>query len=87
MAVLFLQESKLRIEIEERLFNHAINYYQNAANSLSQLIKLFPLGGTANEISEEQKNDAVNLLKIAYRNETDGLSSISNILDAIYKIW
>jgi hypothetical protein len=60
---------------------------KNAANSLSQLKKLFPLDGAANAIGEKQKNEAVNLLKTAYKNETDGLSSISNILDAIYKIW
>jgi hypothetical protein len=87
LAVLFLQESKLRIEIEERLFNHAISCYQNAANLLSQLSKLFPLNKTTCEIGENQKNDAVNLLKLAYKNEMDGLTSISNILDKIYKIW
>lgn len=87
LAVLFLQESKLRIEIEERLFNHAINYYQNTANSLSQLIKLFPLDDDTKKIDEKQKKDAINLLKFAYKNEMDGLTTISYILDAIYKIW
>jgi hypothetical protein len=55
LAVLFLQESKLRIEIEERLFNHAISCYQNAANSLAQLIKIFPLDDTVRRLMKNKR--------------------------------
>lgn len=37
------------------LFNHAINYYQNTANSLSQLIKLFPLDDETKKIEKNKK--------------------------------
>lgn len=88
MAVLFLQESKLRIGILENMFDYAIEQYENCAKSLTQLSQLFPLTKELpTNISNHQREEAIALLKTAQNSERNGLAEINNILHEIYKIW
>ncbi len=88
LAVLFLQESQLRIGIWKDLFDYAISCYESTAKSLIRLSQLLPLNGEHNaDINEQQKNEAISLLKAAQRSEISGLAEINNILNEIYKIW
>lgn len=88
MAVLFLQESKLRIGILEDMFDCAIAHYENCAKSLTRLSQLFlPLQDLASSINEHQKLEAVDLLKAAQDSERKGLTAVNEILNEIYKIW
>ena len=87
-AVLFLRESKLRMDKFEKLFDSTISYYENAVNALNQLSQLFPLDSYHDyNIPESRKNVAIMLLKTAQRNEERGLEKIKYILNEIYKIW
>ncbi|MOA45587.1 hypothetical protein D3C78_1679950 [compost metagenome] len=88
LAVLILQESKLRIGIMGDLFDRAISKYEDTAKSLSRLSQLFPLQTEATlEIDEHHQDEGMLLLKTAQDSETRGLSEIKRILDEIYKIW
>lgn len=88
MAVLFLQESRLRIGILENFFDDAIVHYGNCAKYLTQLSVLFSLSGNvSSNINEHQAEEAVNLLRSAQNSEKNGLTVINNILNEIYKIW
>lgn len=88
MAVLFLQESKLRIGIFEDMFDCAIVHYENCAKSLTRLSQLFSLSNDYDSsINEHQKEEAINLLKAAQKSEINGLTEVNNILNEIYKIW
>ncbi|HPT76666.1 MAG: helix-turn-helix transcriptional regulator [Epulopiscium sp.] len=87
-AVLFLQESKLRIDKFEKLFDATISYYENTLNALNQLSLLFPLNSGHNgQIPGNHKNVSILLLKTAQRNEEKGLEKIRSLLNEIYKIW
>lgn len=88
LAALFLQEGKLRIGIMEDLFNRAILNYEHTAKSLTRLSQLYPLNKTSDlNINEQQKEEAIRLLKAAHKSEIDGLAEINRILTEIYKIW
>lgn len=88
LASLFLQEAKLRVGIMNDIFDRAISNYENTAASLMQLSNMFPLSKIPDSnITEEQKEKAVKLLKAAQKSEMNGLLEINNLLMEIYKIW
>ena len=88
LAVLFLQEGKLRIGIMEDLFDRAIMNYKCTANSLSRLSRLFPLNAAGNyRENRELTVEAARLLKSAQKSEAQGLTEIRHILNGIYKLW
>lgn len=88
MAVLFLKESKLRIGILETQFDSAISHFEACGKSLSQLSQMFPVRNEKYDtITEQQRKEAVSLLKAAHISEKKGLEEINNLLSEIYKIW
>ncbi len=88
MAVLFLQESKLRLGILENNFHRAITAYETAAKSLVRLSQLFPLPIPPEDGLERGRIvEAIDLLQSAQASEREGLAQIGEILQEIYKIW
>ncbi len=87
LAVLFLQEGKLRTGTMEQLYDSAISCYEDAAKSLNRLSAVFSLTKEGNVINSDQRKEAVKLLQATQKSETEGITVINSILNEIYKIW
>jgi hypothetical protein len=69
-------------------FDSAISHYEACGKSLTKLSQMIPVNNEKNgTITEQQRKEAVSLLKAAHLSEKKGLEEICNLLSEIYKIW